>query len=287
MSWWCTQFWNPMSEQWMLTPGELYSYTRLASPKIDVQNAAGALYGRGFDALTSLAELQKTIDMVTNFGHGLLAWLRKRQSPGADWDKMWMESRYGWRVFIYEMQDIAKAIDDIGKEERIVKEAAGRSHNEVFSETIEQSAGTHSRQLTIETDVDASTRGTVVAKGKLAPITFNPVLTAYELVTFSFVVDWFLDIGQAILATSLDLLTETQAGASWKIRVTKSCTITSVSWNTDCSGSIDYNSVMIGEFVRRDPCGIPHMPFLKVDLDIDKLRDLLSIFRRILSRQRR
>lgn len=283
-TYWCDENWNPLEGTWLLTPGELRAYTRLASPGEDVQNAAAMLYGQGFDTLTFTTELRKTIDMVFDLGQHLVSFLKKWRNSHNDWDSIWIESRYGWRVFAYEIQDINEAIKRINDLEIYRRERSGRTTQETFVEYVVQDHARETKTWSVTTIVDCSTRGTVAAIRRPKPIIFNPLLTTWEMIPFSFVIDWVIGIGTALMAASLDLTTEGQASASWKIRAVKTCALHNLEWKPDCYGDIFFESVCVGEFVRREPCGIPYIPFTQNRLNVDKLRDLLSLIRKILRR---
>lgn len=192
----------------------------------------------GYDPLTELFELKDVLRfLVSNVGSAaaLLAKLRNKD-PVAWWkgrnlnakqllkstDKglrelgnHWMEYRYALMPIIYSMKDIL----EVSKGD--IKWKTSRS-KQVLTPTmnIGQTLQTTLAERCMYTDLT----GTITVRSHVkqrydidgianlfgARLTVNPFITAWELTTLSFVVDWFLNIGDLITnATSPNLAAET------------------------------------------------------------------------------
>jgi hypothetical protein len=79
-----------------------------------VQEAAAAIYSSGHDTLTFLAELTDVRHMFLQTGKRLLR-LSKLAPKG--WKGMssdWLSGRYGWRTLMFDLQDLNKAVKNLG-----------------------------------------------------------------------------------------------------------------------------------------------------------------------------
>lgn len=78
-------------------------------------------------------------------------------------------------------------------------------------------------------DIKISLAGQVVADITPPKIQFNPFVTAYELTTLSFVIDWFINIGQYLQALSfLAIQQDYKCGYGWNVDITSTYTLTSI-----------------------------------------------------------
>lgn len=187
-----------------------------------VQAAASKIYSRGWDAATFLAELGKTIQLLQSTAHSIAnfwdefsiveqKWLRNGPEQwliDTTFHK-WLEARYGWRLLAYDMQDIAKTLIDWDEEARTrQKDRVGVefAKTEDFSSVSVQASAI--RTYTDTRKVRINVRGAVIADFLPARIQLNPFVTGWEVIPYSFVVDWFLGVGQAIDALSFIVLND-------------------------------------------------------------------------------
>jgi hypothetical protein len=166
-----------------------------------------------WDALTSAAELSKALKLFTRLLKGAVNPVRsfaRLVSESREPKKVagrWLEYRYGIMPTILEIQDLMKLITEVG-----------------FA--YKTSRSTRTGSLTLPTDAPDDANGVniterqhdwrVSATGKarygtsslraLDQISVNPFLTGWELIPFSFVVDWFVNIGDYIQAQTLSLM---------------------------------------------------------------------------------
>jgi len=166
--------------------------------------------------LVALAETGKTVAMITGLIRRLFKWfsgilrsirtfdIKELFSIGSD---IWLEFRYGWRPLYGEIQNISKALD------RSRKPGTSASHGvNVQDPTIISS--NHYGSLygkTYNIDADIEIKSNVVKSGFTYLLDTESLLadrlgfhfqsllsTGWELIPFSFIIDWFVDLGGLI-----------------------------------------------------------------------------------------
>lgn len=113
----------------------------------------------------------------------------------------WLAYVYGWRPYAQSVYDIQATIADVVK--RVSKTVEGKGHGHVSG----SASGSWSERLLFDSSYTAGTR--CVLRGEIShPALFNinkfglsnPVSIAWELVPFSFCVDWFIPVGNTLSA---------------------------------------------------------------------------------------
>jgi hypothetical protein len=177
-------------------------------------------------ALVTLAELHKTIAMVSQSAKSLSNGLKlliqgkpikavlavlgyagpirhssKRMAAAKTAASKWLEIRYGWLPLIYDVQGTLQALKAVAKPRYTARGFANDSATSTSTGSLTQFSGmTHlfSLQQTLEKRVRAYVLYEVDQEA-LIPQKLGLLqvpATAWELVPFSFVVDWFVDIGE-------------------------------------------------------------------------------------------
>lgn len=249
-------------------------------PRYWVQSAAASIYSKSFDAGTFLAESHKTLSMFKNALERVVNFKKNfRHLRRKDFDKAWLETRYGWRVLKYEIQDLNKAFsEDFNRSRWSQRDGISIPIDETDVTDVVWLWRQHTRTLTYKGSV--SVRGSVTADINLNMLSINPFVTAYEIVPYSFVADWFVYAGQAIEALSF-LAFAQDYSASWGYKF--ECDVTHVSDNAfplDNQYSVDIfesESSYHYEEVMRVPASVPYYPLPRLRLDIDKIRDISSL----------
>ena len=114
--------------------------------------------------------------------------------------------------------------------------------------------------------IDVSARGSVVADIRPPRVQFNLAATAWEMVTLSFVVDWFISIGRWISALSFLLLQREHYGSAG-FRVTYYAEafhdniVMAPNWTLIRYEAMGTSS---GTLVKRWPLSIPLLPQLSI-----------------------
>ena len=280
-------YWAP-DELWMLSPSAVSTRVKELGFNTNafdwVQIAASKIYSRGWDGLTFVAELHKVASMFKGFVRRLLSY-----GSATDLAKLWLEGRYGWRILAYDMQDISNLIGDIYDTAGITryKERAGYGEQYSDYETFEIETGVGTVEYYVQTVYSASVRGTVIADIRPPHIGINPITTAWELITFSFVIDWVLNVGRALEALSfLTLSSEYTAGGGTLITANRFCQSTGITTpNTNRTLSHDFYATSSCTLTRRSPTTVSAIPSLKPNLDALKVTDLIALFMGFLTRR--
>lgn len=266
-----------------------------------VQAAAAAIDGKAFDLLTwaaELRELRKLWELISG------RWLKSQLAKAASrktLDKRnqdisdtfvdaWLGARYGIRPLIADINNLNEALKaNLDGKLRRFKERRGVSHRWTTTDNLGATGigwgwpGTLSFQR--EVSVDLSIRGSVIADIDLGTFKLNPIQTGWELLPYSFVLDWFISVGKALGAGSLILnAKETQAAkgftTTWR-SVTESVgdiTPTVSGWQITSAPSLPMRIVEEWRIERRIPTRVSLTPFVNVRLDPWKAIDLYALF---------
>lgn len=245
-----------------------------------VQKAAAAIYSGGWDAATFLAEITQLRRMLQGIG-GKLDSLLRGQSPGAAHD-LWLEGRYGWRTLMFDIRDLHELLTSTRDKRKRYRHQSGHTSVEVY--TSEVTAGPTNNLLTFVPESITRTlnmRGTVVADIDVPELQFNPVITAWEVTKLSFVVDWLLNVGQALSAASFLLKTQSYASCGgFRAEFTGEgsySNVGTVNGATSYSETGGYDST--ASYEERIPMPVSLIPRLKLRLDEWKIIDLISLIR--------
>lgn len=273
--------WNPFDAYWAISESELQEWISDAEYSYYVQAAAAKIASSGWDALTFVAELSKTIHMFRTFVKNIIA-----RSTDLRVDKSWLEARYGWRTLWYDIEDINKALKNLNGERKRFKESIG-SNTSTTVERIEPIVwGSGTRNLRIVDTVEVGVRGTVVADIDPPDFSFNPVITSWELFTFSFVIDWVVNVGQFLEALSFIALSSNHVAAGGlNVKLNRFVHIQDIEWAPRYGGSQAAEATCNAELTIRHPTTVPLRPLSKLRLDAFKIMDLVALFLSIVIRR--
>lgn len=224
-------------ESWVGRYPDMPIVTTSDLPREDIKQAVNASRSeavsealKGYDVLTELAELPEAIQFVRASTGSLAGILTAvfagvpestrrralRMTPKAllrSTDKVlqaigrkWMAYRYAVMPLVYSYKDISSLLNE---KETLFR--TFRSKREIQPKNLAQSDWTGtwiekrtSGVCTVRTTVKMGF--TAASMSSASRLSFNPFVTAWELTTLSFVVDWFLNVGDFIVAhTAVDL----------------------------------------------------------------------------------
>lgn len=247
-----------------------------------VQAAAAKIYSQGWDALTFGAELSKTVVMFRAF---LTRWADLARTGKLE--SLWLEGRYGWRPLVYDIQDINKAIKNLNEGRKRFRDHVGQNTTRQWDQvnTINTVYGV----LTCTTKYTDTfgIRGSIVADIEPPRIQFNPLVTAWELMKLSFVIDWVLNVGQFLESLSfLALSREYYATAGFQVKrqYVQSSTFVPAS---GCIGTWWTSSRGEATLTQRIPTSVSTIPLPKLRLGAFKVLDLVALFIQAVTRGRR
>lgn len=260
------------------------------NPRIYPQAAAAKLYGDGWDVGTFLAEIHKTVAMFRNVASDFIN-LMGTYSEGRYTEpfQAWLAGRYGWRILIFDIQDINKLLSGLNDPERTRSaQKTGQSFSRTDTVQSVWQAGFWEVTTNDQTIYNLSVRGSVVADFVPSKIILNPVTTAWELVSYSFVIDWILNVGAALNALSfltVNPLYTASYGYHLDIERNVSCTTSARNGATLISSTYDnflYKERMT--FKERHPCYVSPFPQVSLDLSTLKVIDLIALLTTAISR---
>lgn len=260
---------------WVITYGQLDALLP-ANPDRFVQDAAAKIYSNGFDALTFLAELTDVHELFISAGKKFL----KLKYP-RNWRQMsseYLSLRYGWRPLIMDIQSIAKLIDTFHEKKKRYSERCGTQY--VSNNSSERTLwnGQFMWHIVTTNKITTKVRGSVVADITIPKLQFNPIVTAWELVPFSFVLDWFLSVGRALLAIScVHAAEQTTSAYGYQLEVQRSMYTYTDQWYSTWTGTAVQTASCNAVRQVRTPCPIPLLPHFKLRLDNMKILDLLAL----------
>lgn len=306
-----TRSYVPYSEAW-LKGDYLFAYPLKGnpiSPPQDIidrllQEAVGKAKTAAWDIGTFSAELDKTHDLVTKAHNRTFsrAWdIATARGPGravktmTEFASAWMEYRYGWRTLMYDLEaaqnSVARAsaaknrLDRYTAHESIVDRTAfsdsGSFHTPTGYRGVSGCAAQVSSYRTRRVDIRA---GAGVSQTTFPDFTINPLLTAWELVPYSFIVDWFVDVGSVVAAHTPTLGRELEY--MWISTKQTNVSNVSASWEPKpSSGLVQYtgsSGQAYDEYTETiyDRYPVAEIPFslsLNPRLDFSKYADLAAM----------
>jgi hypothetical protein len=282
----------------------------IGTPSINIDSlvdqAVSASYANinqsSFLALASAAEAKETIRTVTNLYRRAFKFLRgglavkKKLAQGlmtsAQAANAWLEYRYGIRPIFYEVKNAIEAFSTYGDKPRAsyrsfvesedsTSDTANATNWSTADRTIARSASRHVKvNAGVLVDVLMDSIGVETAFGLNKPFE-----TAWELVPFSFVIDWFFNVGDTLASWT------PEAGfrvlGSWVTVddiVVRANTLASVTpKRSDWSQTINAGPFTRSEY-KRTVTRYAHpdrslVPSLNVRLNASKLVDILALLR--------
>lgn len=185
-----------------------------------LQEAVAKAKTAAWDIWTFMEEADKTHELVSKAHRRAFSRaydIATARGPGravktaAQFASAWMEYRYGWRVLMYDLEGAQDAVRRLQEEkirldrftshesieDRVDWEPAQSFQIPTGYAGISELVPDLNRWRTRRLDVRA---GAGVLQLGNFPFTVNPLLTGWELVPFSFIVDWFVDVGSVIAA---------------------------------------------------------------------------------------
>lgn len=240
-----------------------------------IQAAYADAHGK-FDALTFVAELAKTVAMFKNVGNLFNKILSKSPSDKAE---AYLEARYGWRVLFYEMKSLEEATVALSKKYQLVTGRAGHTWSASSMWTHNHDFGWATFDIDYTQEIILGVRGSCALRTALkTPFITNPAVTAWELTTYSFVIDWFVNIGNVISAFSAYIAaTDQTASSGYEIQIIRENQMSNLSWQLGRYGTLDsWYKYHLTKQVRI-PGSVSFTPQINPNLNAFKIADLVAL----------
>jgi len=269
------------SQDWVITHDDIEGLLQPEDAAMYLQEAAAKIYSSSYDLLTAVAELAETRRLFLDTGKRMLSYLGKLPR-GVSLRKVsgrWLALRYGWRTLLYDIQDLIKMINSFDDKRTRYSERAGKtdSYTETTTDIINWAYITN--EIEVTDVITKGVRGSVVADISLPKIQINPIMTGWELIPFSFVIDWFVSVGKALAAAHFLMLQSNYTSAlGTSAKIERTLTWRQVGWTSSyISGSTEQDASCIATYIRRHPSPVPVFPQLRLKLDAFKIADLLAL----------
>jgi len=173
----------------------------------------------GYDPLTEIAEAKKTLmsakDLLQDFGNIFAAFRRRigssptSQKVGAVAQE-WLRFQYAVMPIVYSLEDIAELIGRNGS--YFTAKSGALCSFEGQGIPRFPSNPHYYRRVSYNAKAVAVGKARYGSLGSsLGRLSFNPGKTAWELIPYSFVVDWFIGIGDWILIHAPNMVTFSDA----------------------------------------------------------------------------
>lgn len=187
-----------------------------------IQEANANARAAGFDILTFMAEWNKTLDLVLGFQERVIRRaerIKRKRSVRTEREFLdaWMEYRYGWRILMYDIESISESFDRL---KNGFNRTRWTAHDERFSRSSSSYVKGNASYVHGAGEVDSLTymmrasitaglehrrsmrAGVGVEMAMDDILTIDPLTTAWEVIPFSFVADWFVNLGDLIASYS-------------------------------------------------------------------------------------
>lgn len=277
---------------------------RLMAPELDQSTIDAAVIAAmanvanaDWDTLTFLAELRETNHYMASVAHrfnglteklALLA-AKSKKNPWHEFKQLWLEWRFSIRPMIGDMKNAAEALSNAledefkllrGRGRQIVTGSDARAHEQyINANTVGFSVETLSYNVTCRANAYMQLENVWGHK-----FGFDQAVTAWELIPYSFVVDYFTNIGSWV-STLNPQLSHDFMGQSVSIRTEEIYEVRShIDWHDSVaqtvSGHHNLNCVgrlWVDTYQRSAYAGVP-LPSFKPRLTIPKLIDIAALF---------
>lgn len=279
---------------------ELYNILDLhgVNPYVFTDAAAAKIYSRGWDALTFLAEWRQVMRLFTgalySFARIVDDYLklfsgRPNRTTLLPTFDAWLQGRYGWRILIYDIKDITNLILEADAQQRTrLKDRTGTNLSHVSDASFSNIFSTYREDIEDITEFEVGVRGSVITDFMPNKISINPIVTAWELVPYSFVIDWFMSVGSALNALSFLALNDLYtASIGYYLGATRTISVSAEPVNgfTMVSENLsDFTCTEKWELRMRKPVRISSTPHIRVNLDEFKVADLFALLAQLVFR---
>lgn len=185
---------------------------------------------REFDILTAIGELPETLAMFMDLLKALknpLQSLKKASKKDllTQGSQAWLTYRYGVMPLVYQAQEIIDLLNkqtDTWSNTRVSERTSKSDRFDLTHSFISSDAPLCKELITITCESKHSAlvrRCYSIEQLKAKRLAINPVATGWELIPFSFVIDWFVQVGDLISALTPTEFTQQAWTVSFRLDV--------------------------------------------------------------------
>lgn len=177
-------------------------------------NIVSAIKGHNFNMAVAAAEGKQTVSLVTNtcntlaqsllhLRHGNLAAAMRRLGidggshlqpvRARDVGRVWLELQYGWKPLLSDVAEAASAFSALSDPPRVSRITVSQTHKRTYNGSLSPSNYTANGPLRATERITCELSESLSAPRSLGLL--DPLSVAWELMPYSFVVDWFIPIG--------------------------------------------------------------------------------------------
>lgn len=256
--------------------------------------------GEAHKTVASMGQILKRVYRVARAARKLdLKFIRNELSVDELKDR-YMELRYAIRPLMYDARDVQSALEEskLYKTTRATARGFAKdtwSKSDTFGCSLWEATGTVAREVTVTSEFRAGVLAAVTSSNMSVWGLDQVLETGWELIPFSFIVDWFCDVGNKIAAFAPSV--GVQELASWVTgthTVTKTNSLASIANNSSYLTTYANVHTWTGSKIQKEYVRVREVnptlsffPNLNVRLDSLKLLDLSIITQKLLRSNRR
>lgn len=253
-----------------------------------LQQAAAADALPSFDALTALAEAEGTANMLVGCRNRAKRLIRQALKGGKHTAKAaadaWLEWRYGWRTLLLDMESAVEAFNTPVRD-LFIEGRAGVSFSSADIIVSPEPTYHCTWDNITRLDYDLSVRVNVVLHYDMTStnVLVSPLVTAWELIPYSFVADWFVSAGDAIAAWVVTSKSRGYVSSlGRKLRVNGIANVGNARLGFGSYAAPPYGAVASGtgsaHYKERVPLGhLTFIPQIRAKLTSDRLLDAAAL----------
>lgn len=166
--------------------------------------SATALFGgfralRHGDAESAMRSFARTISGETLLGQNagkVFGWKRAKQLDGSEMAATLLAYRYGWEPLIKDVYEAAKYLEQQTQVRQMRIRIRGPVQSSWLNDSVAGASYSYVTRKTVKRELRV-VYTEMLSKARSLGLT-NPATIAWELIPYSFVIDWFIPIGQYI-----------------------------------------------------------------------------------------
>lgn len=239
--------------------------------------------GRSYKLLRQ-GKIKQAIAQFTTLKQNKIPIKGDKPLKGKDLADAWLELRYGWTPLMYEIQGAIELLEEKILGGKLAQSYSKTTKSSYTDNSTARASGidfAHNATINDHVTISCLIKPSCPTRIILGQLGFdNPALIAYELMPYSFVVDWFYNIGDylqsqtALAGLSVDYFSITKTRY-----IQDEITLTQVPGSYPGSEpSSPGKHTYFSKYKRRDlSIPLPPMPTLGVDMNWKRLLDSLAM----------